>query len=366
MLEADGLAVLRAAKASDSLCSVILMTGFGSLSGALDAVRAGAFDYISKPFKLEDLLSLIARAWKHTAEIRSGAGRRSSALTEGSGARVFVGKSAPMVELYKTVARASQSQVPLLISGERGSGKHAVAEAIHENGLSAGKRVFWIDGATAEKKNFESIRASEIGAVVVDDVAQLSTEHQLALLRLIEKETVRVIAITSADLEVAVDLGRFRRDLLDRLGVVKIQVPPLRERMEDLEDLVSHFIARHSEKAKKRISHVSEEALLKLRQREWPGNLRELENSLARAVTLAGTEVLYPEDFPDAPTPASTPGLPVGSAGSLEELERAHIVRVLQEVGFNKSRASEILGIDRATLYRKAQRYGIELKGPKE
>ena len=365
MLQADGLAVLRAAKAADSLCSVILMTGFGSLQGAVDAVKAGAFDYISKPFKLDELLALVTRAWKHGEEVRSGSGRKQMGLVESSGDRVFIGKSPPMVELYKKVARASQSQVPILIVGERGSGKRSVAEAIHQNGAASVQKLLWIDSATADKKNFEAIRAGEIGTVVIDDVAQLSPEHQLALLRLLDLEQIRVIGITSFDLQMSVELGRFRRDLLDRFGVLRIDVPPLRERMQDFQDLVSFFLARHSERAKKRISHVSEDAMVSLRARDWPGNVRELENAVARAVTLASTEVLYLEDFPE-PTAVASGGTLTGPVGSLEDLERAHIIRVLQEVGFNKSRASEILGIDRATLYRKAQRYGIELKGPKE
>jgi DNA-binding NtrC family response regulator len=363
MLEADGLAVLKAAKAADSLSSVILMTGFGSLTGALDAVKAGAFDYISKPFRLEELRSLVARAWKHTEELRSGALKKTGASTSAD-SPVFVGRSAGMVDLYKKVARASQCRVPVLVQGERGSGKRSVVEALHQNGLSSEKMLRWVDGATVDRHGFEELDAETTGSLAVDDLAQLSVEAQLALLRLLAQDRVRVFGVTTADPESSIESGRLRRDLVEQIGVLRLRVPALRERLEDFSDLVSHFLAKHAERSAKRVSHVSDEALQALRSREWPGNLRELENALARAVALAGTEILYPEDFPAAPVPQTVVAAPAG--GSLEELEKAHILRVLQEVGYNKSKASEILGIDRATLYRKAQRYGIELKGPRE
>ena len=188
-----------------------------------------------------------------------------------------------------------------------------------------------------------------------------------------------MIAATHHDLDALVRSGKFREDLYYRLKVISIELPPLRERMEDLPDLVGHFLARYSEKNKKAVSHVSEEAMARLRAYSWPGNIRELEHAIERAVAMTNTSVLFPEDFPPelarestahpsggegaAAAPTGAPSAGTEGAGSLEELEKAHIVKVLQDVNFNKSKASEILGIDRATLYRKAQRYGIDLRG---
>jgi len=183
------------------------------------------------------------------------------------------------------------------------------------------------------------------------------------------KVDVRVIAATHRDLDDMVKTGKFRDDLFYRLKVISIDLPPLRERMEDLPDLVGYFLARYAEKNKKAVSHVADEAMELLKTYAWPGNIRELEHAIERAVAMTNTTVLFPEDFPGEVQRGTSGGNVQGASenqpggNSLEDLEKAHIVKVLQEVGFNKSKASEVLGIDRATLYRKAQRYGIDLRG---
>jgi len=167
-----------------------------------------------------------------------------------------------------------------------------------------------------------------------------------------------------------VKAGKFREDLYYRLKVIAIELPALRDRMEDLSDLVGHFLARFAEKNKKTVSHVAEEAMTLLKNYSWPGNIRELEHAIERAVAMTNTSVLFPEDFPAEiskknlhASSTNSPPSEGGPATSLEDMEKTHIIKVLQEVGYNKSKASEILGIDRATLYRKAQRYGIDLRG---
>jgi two-component system, NtrC family, response regulator AtoC len=167
-----------------------------------------------------------------------------------------------------------------------------------------------------------------------------------------------------------VKLGKFREDLYYRLKVISIELPPLRDRMEDLPSLVEHFLARYSQKNGKKISHLSNEAMDVLKNYFWPGNIRELENAIERAVAMTGSGVLFPEDFPleirrngAAGESLTAPLTELAKQASLEEIEKAHIARVLQEVNYNKSKASELLGIDRATLYRKAQKYSIDLRG---
>jgi DNA-binding NtrC family response regulator len=382
MVEMDGMAVLREAKKAGHGSAVILMTGFGSMEGAVRAIQEGAFDYVSKPFKMDELKALVARAAKHWESLTS----RPAAATHAPDRRDFasralIGKSPRIVEVYKALARAALSTSSVLVTGESGTGKELVARAIHENGPRRSGRFVALGcgGAAAEGQLEAELRQSFVeadgGTLFIDEVGDLPPTLQARLLRGMQegeireagspgarKVDVRVVAATHRDLEALVRAGRFREDLYYRLKVISIELPPLRERREDLPELVGFFLARYAERNRKRVSHVSDEAMARLRAYSWPGNIRELEHSIERAVAMANTEVLFPEDFPlGAPDSEGAEG--AASASSLEEMERAHIVKVLNDVGFNKSRASEVLGIDRATLYRKAQRYGIDLRG---
>jgi two-component system response regulator AtoC len=411
MLELDGMAVLRESKKRDTSSAVILMTGFGSMEGAIEAIQEGAFDYVSKPFKIDDLKAVLARAAKHW-ESAHGPGLRSGA-PQGTGklevtAKGLIGKSPKIVEVYKTLARAAMSASTVLVIGESGTGKELVARAIHDNSQRRNRRFVAVNcGALAENllesELFGHVKGAFTGAIsdkrglfeeanggtlFLDEIGDISQALQIKLLRVLQenefkavgsndtrKVDVRVIAATHRDLESFVRSGKFREDLYYRLKVIQIDLPPLRERMEDLADLVGHFLARFAEKNKKAVSHVSEEAMKLLAIYAWPGNIRELEHAIERAVAMTNTSVLFPEDFPPEIARQSSNGATVtaqgdtapghsnGAATSLEDMEKAHIMKVLQEVGFNKSRASEVLGIDRATLYRKAQRYGIDLRG---
>ena len=307
------------------------------------------------------------------------------------------------------LARAAMSSSTVLVIGESGTGKELVARAIHDNSQRRSRRFVAVNcGALAENllecELFGHVKGSFTGAVsdkrglfeeanggtlFLDEIGDITPALQIKLLRVLQenefkavgsnetrKVDVRVIAATHRDLEALVRTGKFRDDLYYRLKVIQIDLPALRERMEDLPDLVGHFLARYAEKNKKGVSHVSDEAMELLKAYSWPGNIRELEHAIERAVAMTNTAVLFPEDFPpeiskqeSAATNAA--GVAVasvsveagGASPSLEDMEKAHIMKVLQEVNFNKSKASEVLGIDRATLYRKAQRYGIDLRG---
>jgi two-component system, NtrC family, response regulator AtoC len=321
----------------------------------------------------------------------------------GATAKSLIGKSPKIVEVYKTLARAAMSSSTVLVIGESGTGKELVARAIHDNGPRRAKRFIAVNcGALAENllesELFGHVKGAFTGAIsdkmglfeeahggtlFLDEIGDITAALQIKLLRVLQenelkpvgssiskKVNVRLIAATHRDLESLVRQGKFREDLYYRLKVISIELPSLRERKEDLPDLVEHFLARYADKNKKRVSHVSDEAMKLLRNYSWPGNIRELEHAIERAVAMTNTTVLFPEDFPPeiqkgGASASDSQGLSVlvPPASSLEEMEKTHILKVLSDVNFNKSKASEILGIDRATLYRKAQKYGIDLRG---
>ncbi len=392
MLELDGMAVLKATKEKSASTLVILMTGFGNMEGAIDAIQQGAFDYVSKPFKIDDLRTLVRRAvkqWELVHSAGDSAGKNSKNLKPiDASDRGLIGKSPQIVEVYKTLARAAMASSSVLLLGETGTGKERVARAIHENSTRRQKAFVAVDcGALSEtlleNELFGNVQGAagffeeaSGGTLFLDEVGELPQGLQVKLLRVLQDQEFRpigasgssmkpadfrVIAATHQDLDGLVKSGKFRDDLYYRLKVIAIDIPPLRERLEDLPELVGYFLAVFSKKNRKPVSHVSEDALALLRSYAWPGNVRELEHVIERAVALTNSTVLFPEDFPPEIVKTQTPV--AGSLSSLEDIERAHILKVLQDVNFNKSRASEVLGIDRATLYRKAQRYGIELRG---
>jgi DNA-binding NtrC family response regulator len=404
MLELDGMAVLREAKKQQSQSAVILMTGFGSMEGAIEAIQEGAFDYVSKPFQMEDLKAAVARAakhWESQKTFKEGAHSGQLALNT----KTLIGKSPKIVEVYKTLARAAMSTSTVLVIGESGTGKELVARAIHDNSAQREKKFIAVNcGALAENllesELFGHVKGAFTGAIsdkkglfeeahggtlFLDEIGDVSPALQIKLLRVLQESElkpvgaaeskriqVRVIAATHRDLDELVRQGKFREDLYYRLKVISIDLPPLRERTEDLPHLVEYFLARYAEKNKKSVSHIAPEAMRMIAHYAWPGNVRELEHAIERAVAMTNTTVLFPEDFPSEVRKLSQIDIGTSLGGapskeqvtdSLEELEKGHIVKVLQEVKFNKSKASVILGIDRATLYRKAQKYGIDLRG---
>ena len=394
MVDVDGFRVLHEIRKLGKGSVVILMTGFGTMEGAIQAVRDGAFDYLSKPFKIQELKAVVRRAVEHNrARDQFAAGPPRQPIPT---PKALIGKSPQIVEVYKTVARATLSPSYVLIVGESGTGKELVARAIHEYSPRAGKPFVAVNcGALAEtlleselfghvKGAFTGAMSNKTGLVeearggtlFLDEIGDVSPGLQVKLLRVIQEgelkpvgstETriadARVIAATHRDLEASVAEGKFREDLYYRLKVVLIRLPPLRERMSDLSDLVEFFLRRFADKIGRPVSHVSDEAMRLLHEYRWPGNVRELEHAIERAITMTRTSVLYPEDFPpEIRVGASGREGAAGDTGSLEAVEKSHIRKVLEDTAYNQSRAAEILGIDRKTLYRKAKRYGIALK----
>jgi DNA-binding NtrC family response regulator len=377
---------------------MILMTGFGSMEGAIEAIQKGAFDYISKPFDLNKLLSLLNKAVAH---IRSLDGKRETVGGETpmmEPPRLLIGSSPGIVEVYKMTARATLSASTVLIHGESGTGKELVSRAIHQNSSRKGRKFVAVNcgalteslleselfghlkgaftGAQADKPGL--FEEADGGTLFLDEIGDISPGLQVKLLRVLQegeirpvgsqkqvKVDVRIVAATHRNIEELVREGKFREDLYYRLKVIEIGIPPLRERKEDIPELARVFLKKYSARLGKNIRDIEPAALERLIRHSWPGNVRELEHKIERAVALTGSSLLSLDDFDFSESSIlsdSTRAGPEGDRKSLESMERDHILRVLKETDYNKSKASEILGIDRATLYRKAQKYGIALK----
>jgi DNA-binding NtrC family response regulator len=395
----DGLSLLELVRRDYSAIPVVLMTAFGSIETAIRAVKEGAFDYISKPFNIDELVAIARRA------LANGSARQPSAILEDEGRTSgLIGRTPSMLEVYKMIARVSDSPAAVLVTGESGTGKELVARAIHTHSPRAGAPFVAINcGALTEtlleSELFGHVKGSFTGAignkrgifehagegtVFLDEVSETSPGLQVKLLRVLQEREVvpvggsevikvraRVIAASNSDLEKLSAAGAFRRDLLYRLNVIQMHLPPLRERRDDIPLLVSHFILKHSLKDQVPAT-IEEEAMRALIAYAWPGNVRELENVIERAITLSQGRRITSNDLPstmslehsgNATPPLSADDLADLFSGlpSLDELERRYIIHVLEATGSNRKRAAEILGINRKTLYRMAARFEIEL-----
>ena len=386
MAEMDGLQVIDAFRDRAPDTPVILVTAFGNIDGAVEAIRRGAADYLSKPYDVDAIQIVVARALQHRA-----LAMENRALRRGLRDRYrldnVVGRSEAMLQVYKTAARVASTDATVLIQGESGTGKELVARAIHTASPRAAGPFVAVDcGAIAEgvleSELFGHARGAFTGAQVarrglfeeahhgtlfLDEIGDIGPNLQARLLRALQEGTirrvganepiavdVRVVAASNRDMEAAVKSGTFRADLYYRLHVVSIRIPPLRERREDIPLLAEHFAQKHGRAEGSAISPEARELLL---AHDWPGNVRELENVIARALALNPSGVVLPEDLPDAlrsarPAVAAAPLPDTSDRPSLAELERRYASQVLLETGGNKTRAAEILGIDRKTLYR--------------
>jgi DNA-binding NtrC family response regulator len=386
----SGIDLLRRFSAEQG-APVVLISGFGTLETAIDAVRAGAFDYISKPFDIADIKRIVDRAIEQRTRRRDFPAEMP-ASSPGS----FIGRTAPMLEVYKQIAHGADSAAPVLIVGESGVGKELVARAIHDHGVRAREPFVAINcGAIAdtllESELFGHQRGAFTGAVadhkgvfeqagkgtvLLDEIGDTTPALQIRLLRVLEEGEVRpvgasrslkvsprVIAATNVPLEQAVAEDRFRQDLYYRLSVIVIRVPPLRDRRADIPLLIGSFFEAACARAGKR-PVLSADALEALMRHAWPGNVRELRNTIERLVVSSRGSVIEALDLPDtvlAVRPRSDE-LSFANLTTLDDLERRYLLHVLEAANGNRTRAAEILGIDRRTLYRMAARFGIELK----
>ena len=401
----SGLEFLPRVKQLLPYCEIAIMTGHGSIETAVQAMKLGAYDYITKPFRIEELKLLLQRMEEKVRLVAENQflRERVSADMELSG---IVGSSTKIQDVLRMIARLKDTRTPVLITGESGTGKELAARAIHYRGSFAKRPFVAVDcgslvptlieselfgyekGAfTGANKSKEGLfQSASGGTIFLDEIGELSLEMQAKLLRVLqEKEVrpvgsnqkvkvdVRVIAATNRDLEAAYKEGKFRNDLYFRLNVVTLHLPPLRERKSDVPALVHYFLDKL---APGEIFTISDAAMKLMLQYDWPGNVRELENCVERAVALGDGKTIGVEDLPPAlngnqsaglhlESGPMAPVLPAGDTTSdsdLEQLERATIQRVFDQVHGDKVLARKMLGISRATLYRKLKRYNIGME----
>jgi DNA-binding NtrC family response regulator len=389
---ASGLDVLKAFKEANPSGEVVLISGFGTLDTAVRAVRAGAFDYISKPFNIAEVRAIVARA---LARDVTGANAEVHTDVPPEG---IIGRTAGMLAVYKQIAYAADSVASVLIEGESGTGKELVARAIHAHGARAARPFVAVNcgaitetlleselfghvrgaftGAVADRKGvFEQAHG---GTVFLDEIGDMPPAMQVKLLRVLQDGEVRpvggtraihtdarVVGATNVDLDRSVTEQRFRKDLYYRLGVIVIHIPALRDRREDIPLLIEQFVRNASARTGRHVA-ISPEAVVALTSYRWRGNVRELENTIERLVVFSRGRIELP-DLPD--TVLAAPSFEermFQDLPTLDELERRYLIHVLEAVGGNRSRAAEALGIDRRTLYRMAERFGLALKDETE
>jgi DNA-binding NtrC family response regulator len=375
--ERTGLDVLDAAKRQDPLCSVILMTGRGTVETVMAATRGGVFDYIAKPFALDVLFDAIERAEAARGE------QEKEAEDEDLPESEFIGSSAAMVEIYKTVSRVAPTDATVIIEGETGTGKELVARMIHRFSLRAREPFVPVDCASIAPSLLESelfgamrgaftgadrdrvgvFEAANRGTVFLDEIGEIDAAFQVKLLRFLQEREirpvgaargkqvdVRVIAATNRELQRMVDEEKFREDLWFRLNVVRIVLPPLRERRIDIPLLVRFYVNRYNARYSRDV-RLMDSGVKALQEYTWPGNVRQLQHLVERMTVLA--DRIDRDTVNDALTAMESRDRPVET---LAEAEEDQIRRVLTATGGNKSKASQILGIERKTLYRKLER----------
>ena len=384
--EQTGLDVLRAAKEASGECRVILMSARGSMETVMAATRGGAFEYLAKPFELDDLLNAIQKA---EAEIEGSAKLDRETDIDDLPESEMIGSSTRMIDIYKTLSQVAPTDATVLIAGETGTGKELVARLIHTNSKRLIGPFVAVDcGSIApsllEAELFGAMKGSYTGAdrdrtgvfeaankgtVFLDEIGEIDAAFQLKLLRFLQEREirpvganrakqvdVRVVAATNRDLQKLVEEGKFREDLWFRLNVVRIQLPPLRDRRSDI-PLLAHFFLRKYNESYDLNAVLTESGQKLLEEQAWPGNVRQLQHLVERLVILApggridAEAVLEALRESDGEDPAVTE--------SLKDTEREQILKVLEATGNNKSRAAKILGIERKTLYRKLERMGL-------
>jgi DNA-binding NtrC family response regulator len=387
----DGMELQNRLREADPDLLVIIMTGYASVDTAVQALKRGAYDYITKPFDPDELVHLVSKALEHR-QVRREVVRLRENLQEIFPATELVGQSSGMKRVYELVEMVAPTDATVLITGESGTGKEVVARAIHaasarrhmplvvihcgaltetllESELFGHERGAFTGAQYRKKGKFE---VADGGSVFLDEISDISLKTQTDLLRVLqEKEIVRVggtqpikvdfrcLAATNKNLEELVKEGTFRPDLFYRLNVFAIHLPPLRERREDIPLLVDYFLRKHAGNMNKPVPRPSAAALDLLLNYPWPGNVRELENAVERALVIGRGGDVQPSDFPFQLHPHEA-----HAGRTLEEMERVHIERVLEECSWNLSRTARTLGIDRTTLYNKIKRFGLKRAAP--
>jgi DNA-binding NtrC family response regulator len=399
----EGLELVSEVKLLYPDTSVIAMTATGSVNAAVEAMRCGASDYLTKPFAMDELSTVLDRAAQaHMTDTATRQLRERLRLSEGLGS--MIGRSPEMEKIYRILSKVAQSTHPVLILGESGTGKELVARTIHAYGPNATKPFLPVDCGSLVPTLIESelfgyvkgaftganrskdglLVSAEGGTVFLDEIGELSLDLQAKLLRALQEKEVRpvganhrvpirarIVAATNRDLAAMVENGAFRKDLFYRINVVNLRVPPLRNRREDIPLLAAHFLDRISRERSRKFT-LSDEALRTMMRHDWPGNVRELENSLERACALSSGPVIHLGDLPtqlqqeglDARRAAVAATSEGGAAAApavkpLADLEREAILSAIRTLDGDKLKAAKLLGIGKTTLYRKLKEYGI-------
>jgi len=385
----DGLEMLRRIKLLKAESIVIVMTAFATVDTAVQALKDGAFDYVTKPFDPDDLSHLIRNASKQITLAEENENLRSRVVTLES-VEDLIGNSEAMKKVLKEIENVAQSNSSVVITGESGTGKELVARAIHANSprrffpmvsvhcgalteslleseLFGHEKGAFTGAMYNRKGRFEM---ADNGTIFLDEIATISTKMQIDLLRVLESKRFtrvggnkdissdfRVICATNRDLKGLVEKGQFREDLFYRLNVVNIFVPPLRERIDDIPMLVEYFIKKYCTSMNKPPATIEATALKRLEEFNYPGNVRELENMIERAIVVGSGKKITMKDLPLEKTVVSN------SIESLEDLEKEHILKILNKYSWNISRAAKALSIDRVTLYNKISKFGLKPAG---
>ena len=383
----SGLEVLKKVKADDPDVAVVMITAYGSIATAIEAIKTGAYDYLLKPFDPNELGLLIEKIVDHQAQARENLFLKEQ-FKDRTRFESMIGQSAPMQKVFDLIQDVAPTDATVLITGETGTGKGLAAKAIHtnsercegpfvvvncgsipehlmENELFGHQRGAFTDAKETKKGRLEM---AHCGTLFLDEIGEIGMRMQIDLLRVLEdgvfyrvggtqplEADFRVITATNRDLENAIKRQTFREDLYYRLKVVELAMPPLRDRKEDLPLLSEHFLHRFASETNKQIDHISRAAMDEMMLYEWPGNVRELENAIERAVVVGKERKLRVENLPffcAEPSARST-------ANTLKDVEKAHIARILDANNWNIALSAKILNIDRSTLYSKIKRYQI-------
>jgi two-component system response regulator HydG len=395
MNRVGGIEALEKIKELSPGIPIIMMTAYASVDTAVQAMRSGAYDYLTKPLDIDELKILVAKALRHHQ-----LEQENIFLKEQLGSRFdfsnIIGRSRPMKELLETVAMVAPSEATVLILGESGTGKELIANAIHQNSPRSNHPFIKVNCAALPETLLESelfghekgaftgavsrrqgrFHLAHKGSILLDEIAEMSIATQSKILRVLQErefepigspETVRVdtriITATNKNLQEEVKANRFREDLYYRINVVNLTVPPLRERRDDIPLLVDFFLKRYTKKNHRKVKGFTPKAMDLLMRYDWPGNIRELENVVERGVIMMRGDFITPDEFPGAlknldPECKQISGESL-SGKSIKEMEKAMIMRTLQETDGNRTRAAEILGISRRTLQLKLKEYSV-------
>ncbi len=388
----NGINLLMAIHQRSPATQVILLTAYGSLITAVEGIKAGAFDYLSKPFVLDEIRTVVRHALDHKHMLEENRTLREK-VTPSNPLNHIQGKSPALVAVYKLIARVAPTDSTVLIQGESGTGKELIARAIHANSLRKDGPFVAVDCGTLAETLLESelfghergaftgaisskkglMESAQRGTCFLDEIGDISSALQGKLLRVLQEHeirhvggvdsipvNVRIVAATNKNLQNLVKEGKFREDLYYRLNVVTIALPPLRDRPQDIPVLVDFFLEKHGKTASKHVTGVSSQAMALIMQYDWPGNVRELEHTIEHALVLTGQSTIMPQDLPEAITTQNTIKSTTNGWKTLEQLEREHILRVLEAYKGDEARAAEVLGVHRKTIQRKLREYGLQ------